>query len=156
MGPGTFVRHRLRPEWGVGRVESEGADDRISIRFNHGSITLKRSIAEPNLVEADAAEVQLSRLRASGQQGAAPIAKCQHCGKALNRSQYARGRQLKSCPRCSTENGSYHVFHDYPAAFGNSDARVSDETPDGAQSYCIACRNPSVGSTSPGRPCPSV
>ncbi len=66
---------------------------------------------------------------------------CSHCGKPLNRSCYSSDGRLKSCPNCSSDPSStQHVFYDHPADFGTSDARASDSTPDGVQSYCRACR----------------
>ncbi len=155
MEPGTFVRHDLRPDWGVGRIEAASTTDKIAVRFRHGVVSMVRSIAEPHLVEVDAADVA-DALNSPSRRAASAGARCQHCGKALNRSHYARDRRFKSCPRCSTGDGVYHVFHDYPAGFGNSDARVTEGTPDGAQSYCIACRNPATTGTTTGRRCPSV
>lgn len=66
---------------------------------------------------------------------------CSHCGKPLNRSCYSSDGRLKSCPNCSSDPSStQHVFHHHPADFGTSDARTSESTPDGVQSYCRACR----------------
>jgi len=66
---------------------------------------------------------------------------CSHCGKPLNRSRLSADGRLKSCPNCSAAPGStQHVFYRDPDDFGTSDARTSDSTPDGVQSYCRACR----------------
>ncbi len=66
---------------------------------------------------------------------------CSHCGKPLNRSYYSADGRLKSCPNCSAEPGSeQHIFYDHPRAFGTTDARSNDSTPDGVQSYCLECR----------------
>jgi phage FluMu protein Com len=80
---------------------------------------------------------------------------CRSCRKALHRSQWAGGRTMKSCPRCSTEGGEEHVFHAYPEEFGTSEARVNGANPDGAQSYCAACRGVG-GAPKPGMPCSAV
>lgn len=70
---------------------------------------------------------------------------CKHCGKALNQSQYAQDGTLKSCPKCSTEDGAEHIFYFYPGAFGQSQKRISTKIPDGAQSWCALCRGDDFG-----------
>lgn len=71
---------------------------------------------------------------------------CAHCAKPLNRSCYSADRRLKACPNCSAEpNSTQHVFYDDPGAFGTSDARSNDSTPEGVQSYCRACRDDERG-----------
>ncbi|TKB47737.1 hypothetical protein FCL40_14770 [Ferrimonas sediminicola] len=70
------------------------------------------------------------------------------------------GQRFKSCPHCSDANGSEHVFHPYPAAFGKTPARVTARNPDGYQSYCRECRNLDKGDVSKvhrnGRLCSSL
>lgn len=70
---------------------------------------------------------------------------CEHCGKPLNQSQYAQNGTLKSCPRCSTEDGKEHIFYRYPMAFGQSAKRASASIPDGVQSWCVLCRGDDFG-----------
>jgi len=65
---------------------------------------------------------------------------CQHCHQPLNVSQYNARRTVKSCPNCSTINGKHHVYYAYPDEFGTTALRATASTPDGAQSYCTACR----------------
>jgi len=76
---------------------------------------------------------------------------CTNCGKSLRRSQW-KGKRLKSCPRCSLENGKQHVFHTFPGAFGQSEKRAN--TKEMAQSHCSAHR----GNQEPekGRRCSAV
>ncbi len=62
--------------------------------------------------------------------------KCKKCRNPLNRSQWS-GEDLKSCPACSVANGHEHIYHAYPAAFGETDKRP----PSGAQSHCVSCRS---------------
>ncbi len=63
---------------------------------------------------------------------------CNHCLKPLNEAQYHNN--LKSCPNCSSNNGSEHVFYPYPEAFGNTPKRATSIHLDGPQSHCTACR----------------
>lgn len=65
---------------------------------------------------------------------------CKFCNKPLNEAQYKRGKTLKSCPRCSVSNGDYHVYYAYPSTFGTTLKRSTRNSPEGAQSYCTACR----------------
>ena len=65
---------------------------------------------------------------------------CINCNQRLNKSIFNSDRTKKSCPACSTKNGSQHVFYDYPEAFGVTDKRKSGKNPDGPQSYCTPCR----------------
>ncbi|KLE14837.1 hypothetical protein AAT22_15150 [Clostridium sp. C8] len=58
----------------------------------------------------------------------------------LNRSQYSKDGQLKSCPNCSTANGEEHVYYSYPEYFGTTPKRASSNRPDGPQSHCESCR----------------
>lgn len=74
--------------------------------------------------------------------------KCKHCGDDLSISVYNQERTMKSCPNCSQANQEYHVFHSYPSAFGTTNLRSSNNSPEGAQSYCTSCRakhSPSSG-----------
>lgn len=50
------------------------------------------------------------------------------------------GALYKACGHCTEANGSEHVFHRYPALFGNTPARVTASNPNGHQSYCKDCR----------------
>lgn len=47
----------------------------------------------------------------------------------------------KSCPECSVRDGVQHVFWPYPESLGVSQARVSGEDAEGAQSHCSGCRS---------------
>ncbi|MBA3270225.1 MAG: DUF3553 domain-containing protein [Acidobacteria bacterium] len=44
MDQGQFIRHRARPEWGIGQILRR-ADDRIDVQFQHALVTLRLSIA---------------------------------------------------------------------------------------------------------------
>lgn len=66
---------------------------------------------------------------------------CQCCNQPLKRSQYKKGKQYKSCPGCSKQNGKEHVYYEFPKQFGFTPLRVSRKDPLGAQSYCNDCRS---------------
>ena len=65
---------------------------------------------------------------------------CKNCGHALSESIFKKNKTLKSCPKCSEMNGSYHVFHSNPQYFGITEKRASSRHPEGPQSYCVKCR----------------
>jgi phage FluMu protein Com len=67
--------------------------------------------------------------------------KCRICGKNLKVSIYNDLGQ-KSCPKCSVENRTEHIFYD-EADFGFSDKRITKNNPKGIQSYCKNCRSKS-------------
>lgn len=80
---------------------------------------------------------------------------CANCSEELVESQWSDDEGWKSCPRCSTEEGSaVHVFHRYPSDYGQSVPRGSGPHPDGPQSHCLECRDRgAVGDT---KLCPEV
>ena len=137
---GDFLRHKMKPEWGVGKVVDVDSTN-VTISFDHsGTKILKIEFAGPHLERADASEFadrSLVRKRSGGVGRSAP---CRHCNQPLNRSQRREEDTWKSCPECSVQDGNEHVFYPYPSAFGESDKRASNEDPAGAQSYCEACR----------------
>ncbi|MBA3670533.1 MAG: DUF3553 domain-containing protein [Gemmatimonadaceae bacterium] len=157
MNAGDLVKHTGKPEWGIG-VVVDCTGDKCTIHFEQkGRLVLQLAAAGPHLaavpragVAADSAlldatrwhsialpaEQRVKKSKATTTTGAA----CATCIRPLNRSQYSEDKKLKSCPRCSSKDGREHVFYDYPDAFGQTDARVSDASPDGAQSYCATCR----------------
>lgn len=144
---GMFLRHSRHPEWGIGIVT--GFDEiRIHIDFELGlGKTLILEFAGPSLEVVELSSTTrdaLGRIDAARDIAARPrastIDRCRQCDQRLNRSRYNSQRTWKSCPHCSVQDGSRHIFYPFPGAFGTTPARSSDETPDGAQSYCTACR----------------
>jgi hypothetical protein len=142
---GDFLRHRNKPEWGTGKVLSIDAA-RIAIRFPHGTVTLKLDVAGSMLEQAERPSTPIEKPRSTGH---VAVARCETCAAPLNRSRRSRDGLWKSCPKCSVRDGIHHVFWPFPDAFGVSQARVSGEDAEGAQSYCTSCRGrggPSNGS----------
>ncbi len=68
---------------------------------------------------------------------------CKICGRPLNVSVYNNKGQ-KSCPRCSVRNGNHHVFYNLDE-FGFSEKRITENNPQGIQSYCKKCRTEKRG-----------
>jgi hypothetical protein len=152
MKPGDLVRHSKGTEWGVGVVVSVAAD-RVTINFEgRGRVVLSLSAAGPLLSPAvpgdlapDSPLLEPDRwhefeLRPERRLQGTQRALCARCSKPLNRGPHSRDRRLKACPMCSANDGREHLFYESPSAFGQSDARETDVTPEGTQSYCYACR----------------
>lgn len=157
MEQGSFVRHRARPEWGIGRVLLVGTHYNVQFE-GHGLVKLSTAVADSHLEIVDEADVPAEHpLRGGKKSGGSRRSTgtlCRHCDRPLNRSVYSESGTLKSCPHCSEADGHSHVFYAHPEDFGLSDARVNSETPDGVQSYCKSCRQgvPSTG----GKRCEDV
>lgn len=65
---------------------------------------------------------------------------CKVCGQPLNETQWRKEKQYKSCPKCSVDNCTEHIYYEYPESFGTTTKRSTTNNPDGPQSYCIPCR----------------
>jgi Protein of unknown function (DUF3553) len=79
MDQGQFIRHRARPEWGIGQILRR-ADDRIDVQFQHALVTLRLSIAATHLEpvsksEAVAAGVAVKTVRKTAGTRNAPAKK---------------------------------------------------------------------------------
>lgn len=75
---------------------------------------------------------------------------CKHCGLPLDEAQ--ESGNYKSCPHCSQNDGTEHIF--YPkSSFGKTDRRITQNNPDGIQSWCTRCRGNEEGPYSNGIKC---
>ena len=114
MNKDRYVRHRAKPEWGVGRVIDANADT-TRVEFRHGVVTLKTAIASPQLDDATLDDYAAGRTTAPrGACGATTgrTVPCITCGEPLNRSQRSADKAWKSCPECSVEqDGSTSSCH---------------------------------------------
>lgn len=148
---GTFVRHRKKgDDWGNGIVVAV-EQDRFHVRFENDDGRERRfpTSRAPNLLDVVAPESvpESSPLRAlrkpaegKGKTKTATGVKCAACGGQLNRTRYSTDGRWKSCPRCSSLQGTAHLYRRYPDDFGTTNERVTDDNPDGIQSYCQECR----------------
>lgn len=59
LDEGDFIRHRARPDWGIGQIRSR-RDDRIDVQFSRGLVALKLSVAEAFLERVSKAEAALA------------------------------------------------------------------------------------------------
>lgn len=149
---GDFLRHRSKPEWGTGRVVSISGD-KIQVRFAHAPVTLRLDIAGTMLEPAEAPVSLPGKTRTHKGGTTARNTPCSVCGAALNRSRRSRDGHWKSCPECSVRDGVEHVFWPFPDDFGVSQARVSGEDAEGAQSHCASCRSRAARNSGERRSC---
>ena len=94
---GQHVRHRSRPEWGVGKVEGTNGES-VFVRFGDQLKTIKISFAEQFLQPVTAEELAAAKPAARAGPAVGHIAQCPECGKALTRN--ADG-EWRTCPNCS-------------------------------------------------------
>ena len=73
MDQGDFIRHRARPEWGVGQVLRR-QEDRIDVQFPHGLVPLKLSIASAHLERVSKSEAAAAKAAAAEARDAAAAA----------------------------------------------------------------------------------
>jgi hypothetical protein len=64
MEPGAFVRHRVRPEWGIGQVLLR-TDDQIAVRFPHAVVRLKLAVAASHLEPVSATDAATDTVRST-------------------------------------------------------------------------------------------
>jgi len=154
MKLGDLYRHIKRPEWGIGVVAKAAGRDAWEVFFEgHGRVRLQEAVARDLLEAVDSSDIPVGsalleatrwpELEPPPSQRRTHVADtdlCDRCSRKLRQSQYSADRQWKSCPSCSTRDGVVHIYYRYPDVFGQSEARESDDTPDGAQSWCQACR----------------
>ena len=147
-----YVRHRTKPEWGVGKVEGIRGDN-LFIRFVDQLRTIKMSFAEQLLEPATAAEFQTNRPAGRAGPAVGRTVPCTACGKALNSSRRSAEGTWKSCANCSARDGAEHIFYRYPEGFGEIDERASGEDPVGAPSWCLLCKAGGAAPDSSARRC---
>ena len=80
--------------------------------------------------------------------------RCKNCLKPLEIAQYSLDGELKSCPKCSTDNGVEHIFYKFND-FGYTEHRVTLNNSKGIQSWCSVCRGRST-SIQTGTKCSSI
>lgn len=147
-----YVRHRAKPEWGVGKVEGIRGDN-LFIRFVDQLRTIKMSFAEKLLEPATAADFKANRPAGRAGPAVGRTAPCTVCGKVLNSSRRSPDGSWKSCPNCSARDGTEHIFYKYPDGFGESDERGSGDDQAGAPIWCLVCKGGGAAPTSSARRC---
>ena len=73
MNQGDFIRHRARPEWGIGQILVK-TDDRIDVQFGHGLVALKLSIASAHIEPVSKSEAAAAGITVTRRSGPAKTA----------------------------------------------------------------------------------
>jgi len=94
---GKHVRHRSRPEWGIGKVEGTNGES-VFVRFGDQLKTIKTAFAEQFLEAVTAVELEASKPTPRAGPAVGHIAQCPECGKSLTRN--AEG-EWRACPNCA-------------------------------------------------------
>jgi len=142
---GQVVRHLKVAEWGLGKVVECQPDGKVKVLFQNrrDAVVIAGGLVDAMLETVEGAT--WVEPKSQSPVGSGKTVKCAHCGRRLRMSIKSRDGQWKSCPNCSGDHGTEHVFRRMPDDFGESDARAAAGVEGGDQSWCYACR--SGGST---------
>jgi hypothetical protein len=145
---GDLVRHRSKPEWGVGRVTGQTSEGKVLVKFTgrSGDVLLTAAGAEQHLM-ADTGAVWAPPVRAVSAVPAAPRrVPCVHCAADLRHVTTSANGEWRSCPECSSRHGRQHVLLPFPrefdeAALAEAAARTAaGSEPEPRAFWCLACR----------------
>ena len=138
---GDLVRHRVKAEWGLGRVVVQNGEGKVLIKFadRAGDVLLTAAGAVSHL-EADPNAQWLEVRRTKARKAAPRRVPCATCSKDLRKSQASADAAWMSCPECSGRNGRQHVLHAYPEAFAAPDTTAVAGPDDAQQGWCLGCR----------------
>lgn len=136
--PGDLVRHKNKPEWGVGRVTGETGEGKVLVKFTGraGDVLLTPSGAEQFLVPDTGGTWAAPSRTASA--GPAPMRRvpCVHCAADLREVTHSTNGEWRSCPECSAKHGRQHVL--LPASHFEGPVATAPEEP--RVNWCRACR----------------
>ncbi|MGE0816155.1 MAG: DUF3553 domain-containing protein [Vicinamibacterales bacterium] len=148
---GDLVRHKSKPEWGVGRVTGQTVEGKVLVKFTGraGDVLLTAAGAEQHLVpDTGAAWTPPARVAA----GPAPVRRtpCVHCGTDLRDVVTSTNGEWRSCPECSSKHGRQHVLlpaREFDAPLAPAPGVERDETgvaasedADPRAAWCRSCR----------------
>lgn len=145
--PGDLVRHRTKPEWGVGRVTGETSEGKVLIKFASrtgdvllsadGAATHLRSVSAPVTPEPPPAFTKVPP-------GPLPTRRtpCTMCAQDIRDIVTSADGAWQSCVNCSGRNGRQHVFMPFPGSFDPNDVAPpeGETSPDPMHGWCNACR----------------
>lgn len=149
---GVLVRHVNKPEWGVGKVEGINGEN-VFVRFTDQLKTLKMSFAEKLLEPAGADAFMFNKPAARGGPAVGRLTLCGVCGKTLDKSRRSFDGAWKACVRCSTNDGTEHIFYPYPGGFSDTDPHASEDDSASIGSDCLWCRSDSIAPVGTARHC---
>ncbi len=141
---GDLVRHRSRPEWGLGRITGETTEGKVLIKFTSraGDVLLSADGAAAHLVGNTDPVSSMSAPPVRRLQAPVRRVPCNTCAKDVRDVVSSPDGAWRSCVECSARNGRQHVFLPYPASFTGADGVSPDgvETDDPHAGWCVACR----------------
>lgn len=150
LSKGSYCQHRMKSDWGFGMVKSV-TSSAVTVFFEHsGTKPIAREFA-PRMLQAvpldKIPEASVATLEAGEQKNASRKAQatdvdrpCQACALPLKRVVFADKRTWKSCPACSSNNGSFHVLYEYPRSFEQSGPMPGSRTAQHGHRDCAGCR----------------
>lgn len=142
--PGDLVRHRSKPEWGLGRVTGQTGEGKVLVKFasRTGDVLLTAEGAAAHLVPDTGTPVSFTA--SSPGRAPAPLRRtpCVACAKDLQEVLMAPDGAWRSCPHCSSRDGRQHVYRPFPDAFDPAEAGPPAEAPDDdpRHHWCRDCR----------------
>ena len=143
---GDLVRHKSKPEWGIGRVTGQTVEGKVLVKFSAraGDVLLTAAGAEQHLVADTGAAWQSSptAMRRAATVGRVP---CTTCSVDVREAVTRADGTWRACPQCSAQNGKQHVLRPYPAAFdlpAPAGLPPPDPAADDAEraGLCVNCR----------------
>lgn len=156
---GDLVRHKVKTEWGIGRVVGQTQEGKVLIKFSAraGDVLLTAAGAEQHLLPATDANWQAAprAVRRDATVGRVP---CSTCAVDVRDPVTRSDGTWQACPQCSAQNGKQHVLRPYPEAFAlpGDAGKASDASPSAASAspaspspaddpergaWCLNCRS---------------
>ena len=140
---GDLVRHRSKPEWGVGRITGQTGEGKVLIKFSSrsGDVLLTPDGANAHLVPDNS---PLGAMSPQAPRHVAPVRRtpCVNCSADVRAVVSSPDGAWRACVACSARNGRQHVFLPFPAAFDVIDPPLGDDevSDDPHYGWCRACR----------------
>jgi len=152
---GDLVRHKSKPEWGIGRVTGQTVEGKVLVKFSAraGDVLLTAAGAAQHLVADTGADWQATptAVRRTATVGRVP---CSTCAEDVRTPITRADGSWRACPECSAQNGKQHVLRPYPAAFDEPAANApadalpadaaraaADPVAAGREGWCLNCRS---------------
>jgi Protein of unknown function (DUF3553) len=145
--PGDLVRHRSKPEWGVGRVSGQTVDGKVLVKFTGraGDVLLTASGADQHLMPDTGGVWAPPSRTASAAPSSTRRTPCVQCAVEIREVVTSPDGEWRSCPECSARHGRQHLLLPFPREFdlpesGPDSAPAAETEPDPRANWCRACR----------------
>jgi hypothetical protein len=153
---GDLVRHKVKTEWGLGRVVGQTTEGKVLVKFagKQGDVLLTAAFAETHLIRDAGGDWQEAR-RPHRPESVVRRVPCGNCAADLREPLTSADGQWQSCPECSARHGRQHVFLPFPEAFDGHGAPAAVED-DPKRHWCHACRSGNTTGRTRTRTCRDV